>query len=194
MLDNAVSKKVIERAFSQFGSISISWFFLLVFIGICIVGLLVLVRSRLMNKQTRLQDILAAICLVVYAVIILQLTLVSRESGTRIGIELKPFSQIKGSGSDYHWLMITYSVLNVALFIPYGFIISMFTWVCNRKILIKLLLVFAISLLTSLVIEVGQLITARGYYEVEDLICNSLGGLIGVFIFLPVEKLIKKLI
>lgn len=194
MFENGINNKIIERAFSQFGSISIPWFFFLVFTGICIVGIVVLIRSRLMHKQPRLQNVLAAICFVVYVVIILQLTLFSRESGTRIGIELKPFLQMKGQGIDYHWLLITYAVLNVALFVPYGFIISMFTWVCSRGFLIKLVLVFSISLLTSLLIEVGQLFTARGYYEVEDLICNSMGGLFGFLMFLPVEKLIKKLI
>lgn len=186
--------KIIKVAISQFGSISISWFLIMLLIGICMVGMFVLICEGLMHKQIRLQDVLVATCFVVYVVIILQLTLFNRESGTRIGIELKPFSQIKGQRTDYHWLLITYAVLNVALFVPYGFIISIFTWVCRRKFFTKLVLVLAISLLTSLLIEVGQLVTARGYYEVEDLVCNSLGGLIGFFLFLLSENLIRMVV
>ncbi|WP_276399878.1 VanZ family protein [Halalkalibacterium halodurans] len=37
-------------------------------------------------------------------------------------------------------------------------------------------------LYTSLLIEVVQFITRRGYFDIDDIILNTVGGLLGIFI------------
>jgi glycopeptide antibiotics resistance protein len=68
-----------------------------------------------------------------------------------------------------------YAYENVFLFIPFGFL-----WggvVKKKKSVLK---VSFISFLTSLTIEVTQLMTGRGYFQISDLITNTFGGFIGV--------------
>jgi len=71
---------------------------------------------------------------------------------------------------------------NYAGFIPLGFFIPLLikatrTW---KKILL-------ISFFTSLCFEVLQLITALGFFDVDDLILNTLGGISGFFIYKGIE-------
>lgn len=42
--------------------------------------------------------------------------------------------------------------------------------------------------IVSLIIEVAQLITTRGYFEIDDLFHNTLGAFIGAFIGCQIAK------
>ena len=55
-------------------------------------------------------------------------------------------------------------------------------------------LVTLISLIASLIIEVTQLLTGRGYYEVQDLVTNTLGGLCGWLIFAIIYNVGRRLL
>ena len=125
----------------------------------------------------------------VYVSIILQLTLICRESGSRIGIDLDVFHGLRGAENDYHWLMLAYVILNGLLFVPYGFVISLFSFVNERKIGIQFLLVLLLSFIASMSIECIQLITQRGYYETQDLLFNTLGGIVGWILFTIIYQL-----
>ena len=75
------------------------------------------------------------------------------------------------------------------LFVPYGFVISLFSFVNERKIGIQFLLVLLLSFIASMSIECIQLITQRGYYETQDLLFNTLGGVIGWILFTIIYQL-----
>ncbi len=67
--------------------------------------------------------------------------------------------------------------LNVCMFIPMGYLLPyVFDWFRRN---VRLRTVTA-CLLFSFLIENVQLITRRGFYDVDDLITNTLGGYIGV--------------
>ncbi len=68
---------------------------------------------------------------------------------------------------------------NMIAFMPFGFILPMLC-LSNRRWYI----VTALSLLCSLMIESLQLVTRRGSFDVDDLMLNTLGGLLGYFCFL----------
>ena len=87
--------------------------------------------------------------------------------------------------------MMAYVVLNCLLFVPYGFVWSMFSFVHERRKIVQCALVSLISLITSLLIEVIQLITGRGFYEVQDIVFNTLGGIIGWIIFMLLFKIVR---
>ncbi len=63
---------------------------------------------------------------------------------------------------------------NVAAFLPFGFILAMLSPKSR-----KWYLVLFLSLLGSLAIESLQLITRRGSFDVDDLMLNTLGGVLG---------------
>ncbi len=68
-------------------------------------------------------------------------------------------------------------ILNVFLFVPFGLYLSCF--IKNRKILKTVIIAF----LTSLFLEVFQVLTLLGAGSTKDLITNTLGAFIGCLIY-----------
>ena len=77
-------------------------------------------------------------------------------------------------------------IANVIAFIPFGFLISVFF---NK---LKVLKVLGISLGLSLIFEISQIFTAIGGFATNDLMCNTLGGVVGCLIFILCEAIIRK--
>ena len=190
IFEKIFNSRTMSLALEQFGKLSLGEFILFSLIGILFVTAIVLLR-RLFEKETVLSDILAGIVMAVYLSIILQLTLVCRADNSRIGIELDVFHGLLGEANSYHWLMIAYVILNCMLFVPFGFVLSLFSFVHKRKALVQCAFVVLISLILSMIIEITQLITGRGYYEIQDLIVNVLGGFIGWVVFRIVSFIIN---
>lgn len=71
---------------------------------------------------------------------------------------------------------------NMIMFMPYGFFISYILKLDKKKI------VFTLSILVSLTIETTQLVIGR-VFDVDDIILNVLGGLIGYFIYRLITKI-----
>lgn len=67
---------------------------------------------------------------------------------------------------------------NVAAFMPFGFILPMVWNRLNRWYTIVLL-----GFLFSFCIETAQLITRVGCFDVDDMLLNTVGALIGYFVF-----------
>ncbi len=63
---------------------------------------------------------------------------------------------------------------NIVAFAPFGFLLPLLS-VKERRMIMILLLSFELSL----VIEVVQLFTGRGSFDVDDLLLNTLGGMLG---------------
>ena len=82
---------------------------------------------------------------------------------------LNPFSMT--------YTKVEYNILNVAAFIPYGFIISALS---EKKTVLK---AARLSLLLSLIFEILQIFTAIGGFATNDLMYNTLGGIVGFVIF-----------
>lgn len=109
-----------------------------------------------------------------YLMIILVITFFSREDGSRIrGMDLELFST---------WGINTrnnaFVVENVLLFIPYGFVCP---WAFPR--LRGFFRNTFAAFVTSLGVETFQLITGRGYFQIDDILTNVLGAMIGYVIF-----------
>lgn len=118
-----------------------------------------------------------------YLMIILVITFFSREDGSRIGMDLELFST---------WGINTrnnaFVVENVLLFIPYGFACPWaFPWL--RGFFRNAFAAFV----TSLGVETIQLITGRGYFQVDDILTNVLGAMIGYVIFRVLYGMIRKI-
>jgi glycopeptide antibiotics resistance protein len=76
-------------------------------------------------------------------------------------------------------------IMNVMMFVPIGF----FTGGALKKKHILNALVFGLGL--SLFIELTQLITTRGVFNVDDIIHNTLGCIVGFGCFVFCYKLMK---
>ena len=67
---------------------------------------------------------------------------------------------------------------NVAAFVPFGFFLPVFSERCKR-----FLNTVYYSLELSLLVELIQLITKVGSFDVDDIILNTLGGAIGYIVY-----------
>lgn len=125
---------------------------------------------RLRDKEPLQVGVTA--CLITYLVVMFCITFLSRELGSRSRrIDMELFSTWGTSPRNH-----AYVVENVLLFIPYGYLM---TWNKKGKILISVV----IGLLTSLLIESLQLVTGRGYFQIDDVFTNTLGMIIGSILF-----------
>ena len=109
----------------------------------------------------------------VYVSVMLIITFFSRESGSRQGMDLELFSTWGINDRNN-----AYVVENVLLFIPYGFLGA---WTSGR--LRRILLCGVFGFLTSVGIESLQLVTRRGFFQIDDILTNTLGTVIGCGIF-----------
>lgn len=71
---------------------------------------------------------------------------------------------------------------NMLMFIPYGFFSSYFLKEKN------VIIIFALTVIVSFTIEYIQLQIGR-VFDIDDIILNVLGGLIGYFIYLVLSKI-----
>lgn len=74
-------------------------------------------------------------------------------------------------------------VLNIAAFVPFGFFLPII-----RPKNKKLFHIFILSLELSLAIEILQLLFRVGIFDVDDLIMNTLGGVLGYGIYHILDK------
>lgn len=135
-------------------------------------------RKRRKSAANRLPVMLFCI----YIAVMLVITFLSRESGSRAGaMDLQLFSTW-GINERNNAFVIE----NVLLFIPYGFL---YRWNFRQTGTVwRCLLLGAV---TSLGIELMQLVTARGYFQIDDILTNTIGALLGGILFWAVAKLLS---
>ena len=108
-----------------------------------------------------------------YLSVMLMITFLSRESGSGQGMDLQLFSTWGINDRNN-----AYVVENVLLFIPYGFLGA---WV--RGPMRRFFGCAFLGAATSLGIEFLQLVTKRGFFQVDDILTNTLGTVIGYLLF-----------
>lgn len=95
---------------------------------------------------------------------------------------LKPFQEIRRFWVYREQLGLESVVVNlfgnVLAFVPYGMVLPMLSEK-RRNIFLVTLLTFEFSL----IIEVTQLLTKAGCFDVDDLILNTLGGALGYILY-----------
>ena len=87
-------------------------------------------------------------------------------------------SILTGNVRVVNWISLEGIILNILLFIPFGYLLPLIWDQTDRWWKVTLL-----GLCASLIIELLQLITRLGYSDVDDLINNTVGALIGYGIY-----------
>lgn len=155
--------------------------------GILAVIILCAINDRRVKKQKKAFSVAAIVSYFMYLAILVVITFLSRESGSINGVDLKLFSTWGINDRNN-----AYIIENILLFIPYGFV-SVWVFESMRGLLSCTLL----GVVTSMGIEFLQLITERGYFQIDDIITNTIGTIIGYVVFRCVWGicgLIKKLL
>lgn len=144
-------------------------------LGIPIAFVLLWIFCRNNGEQKKgFSQAVPIVAFAMYLAMLLVITFFSRESGSNVGgVDMKLFST---------WGINTrnnaFVVENVLLFIPYGFLCGWaFRW--GRSIFRCTLF----GALTSMLVEFFQLLTGRGYFQIDDILTNTLGMMTGAFLF-----------
>lgn len=76
---------------------------------------------------------------------------------------------------------------NIIAFIPFGMLLR---WARNKNTTFVQALLYSLGF--TLVIETVQYITKLGMFDIDDIIMNTLGGVIGYCIYYVTAKLIRR--
>ena len=121
--------------------------------------------------------------LLIYIEILLQIALFSREPGSRKQIDLHLFGTW-GQTAIAH----AYFIENIIMFIPFGILAPMvFKRMRNMRFCTF------IGFVCSCGIELSQLITQRGYCQLDDVVTNTVGMLVGWILWDRLNKFNRKI-
>lgn len=152
-----------------------------------LVGIVAFIWIRARNRRRRNEGraflhVPAAVCFYMYLAILLAITFFSRESGSEQGIDLELFSTFRINVRN-----TAYVIENILLFIPFGYVVPWYLqsfrgfWRCAGA-----------GLGATLAIETLQLVTGRGIFQIDDILTNLLGSLIGYGCFWLFQKLFRR--
>lgn len=139
------------------------------------IGYLVVYR-RLLKGTKRLKVSKAALwsIFLIYIIVVLGATLGTRSSSYVGNINLNLFSsyiEACNSFSKVEWRNI---ILNILMFVPLGILLPLISRQC-----LKFWVTYLLGFLSTIFLELIQLATGRGIFELDDIFNNTLGCVIG---------------
>ena len=153
-----------------------------------LVGLYVVFQRKWKGeKQFPIGKVIAVLLLVGYGAVVVYVTLLRGDphAGHYANLQLfRAWREAWYQCSLQGWLNV---LLNVALFVPLGVLLPLLSPAFE-----KWYWMLAASFGGSLAIETAQLITGQGFFDVDDLFCNTLGGLLGYCAILFLLHLLKQ--
>lgn len=139
-----------------------------------------------MPEKRKISPLLTGLAFGVYAVLLVMLTLLkgtlslgglwNTEAHHYRSLDLQLFNGFVDA--PIWWGPWTNTFGNIALFVPLGFFLYQFLRQ-HRRSHFTIVEVTLFAAVTSMVIEVLQWVFAAGYTDVDDLLFNTIGGLIG---------------
>lgn len=126
-----------------------------------------------------------------YLEVILALTILRREAGSAAGEIYTNLNLGFTLGSIYSMRQTLYSLFNVLLFVPWGILVGVYR--VSQKPVRIIVLTMLTGFVTSAVIEILQLITGTGKFEVTDLLTNVTGTFIGAFFVAIGVTIVKRM-
>ncbi len=138
------------------------------------------------NSQEKRFRFLGKVLFILYIAFLIYFLIFSERYGREPGAasyeyNLTPFQEIKRFWYYREQLGFWPSFANLAgnilIFVPFGFFLPMASRFRNAAIAVFL------SFLLSLTVEMGQFVTQVGCFDIDDLLLNTLGGLIGYVLY-----------
>ena len=142
-------------------------------VGVLAVIILCMINALRVKKQRKPLPVVAGGCYLMYLAILIVITFLSRESGSTNGVDLELFSTWGINDRNN-----AYVIENILLFIPYG-LLSAWVFVSMRNLFSIALL----GLVSSMGIEYLQMITERGFFQIDDILTNTVGTVLGFLVF-----------
>ncbi len=128
------------------------------------------------------EKVISTILFVVAIASILYFTMIRGARAGKGGISFSfPFPFYKAIKSGRYGLTTNRSVLNMLLFIPFGYLGTQLLTLSDKKNYLWIIAIY--GFLTSFLIETCQLVFNRGVFELDDLIKNTMGAAMGWMIW-----------
>lgn len=147
------------------------WFYVTLLLIFCVVAIWIFsVKNVIRIKLRRLLGVMY----VEYLLLLLCSTIIFRDRATcYLGVKFMPFWNYTYFTMDVlmEWLV------NIFMFVPVGFCSSVFL---KHPVATKIIL---LSMALSCTIELSQYLLEKGFCETNDVINNTLGGMIGYLIY-----------
>ena len=163
-------------------SIDNMWPMLTIFLVVIAVVRIAAIKNH--NEKLVFYKEFTNLLFIIYILLLYEL-LTRAELNTVRGYNLVPFSEMfrYEIGSTSFYLNV---VGNIVIFIPFGYLIS--TYIKPKRILSILI----VSVISSATVEFVQLCIGRSF-DVDDIILNSLGAIIGFLIYIGLKNKKKHL-
>ena len=163
-------------------SIDNMWPMLTIFLVVIAVVRVAAIKNN--NEKLVFYKEFSNLLFIIYILLLYEL-LTRAELNTVRGYNLVPFSEMfrYEIGSTSFYLNV---VGNIVIFIPFGYLIS--TYIKPKRILSILI----VSVISSATVEFVQLCIGRSF-DVDDIILNSLGAIIGFLIYIRLGAIKKHL-
>ena len=143
-------------------------------IGLPVATLLLWAASRKRGREGELPvPKLPVAAFGIYLSVMLVITFLSRESGDSQVVDLELFSTWGINDRNN-----AYVIENILLFVPFGFLGS---WAFEK--MRRFFRCLATGAFTSLCIESLQLVTGRGVFQIDDILTNTLGAVVGFLLY-----------
>jgi glycopeptide antibiotics resistance protein len=145
---------------------------------------------RFATKRAKAETVAIFAVFALYAAFLLRLLLFSRAPGSERSINLIPFASIaefvfsRSSGTGR--VAFANVVGNVLIFIPLGVYVS---WFRRRAAIWPAMLMIAS---VSVAVEIIQGVIAVGASDIDDVILNCVGGIIGILIFRLLSAILRE--
>ena len=123
---------------------------------------------------------------IVYIIALLYVTLFSRRTGTERLINIIPFQEIVLIIKQHRYMDLEYVLLNIIMLIPGGILVGYILQYLRKKTFRNGILV---CLGTIIPIEFIQYYSYRGAFDIDDLIYNTIGFLLGYYIISKIIRL-----
>ena len=140
-------------------------------------------------KKKRINRIVGRILLVAYFALLIFFMFFSDELGRKMGTGVRrmnthPFNEIRRFWAmrfTYGW---KYTLMNIGgnilIFAPFGFLIPMSS---KNKITRNFFVVVLLAIMFSGAIEVVQILTKVGAFDIDDIILNTAGAITGYIVY-----------
>jgi len=148
-------------------------------------AILTLIRKKNIydGSKTRIVDKTVAFFFgIVYGYMVIGITFLCREPVFEKVVTLKPFSSPLGNAR-----LVAYFWENILMFIPYGFLVPILNGYFE-----KWYRSIALGLISSIAIEALQFITSRGQAQIDDVLLNTAGMMVGWEIFTLIAHLYRR--
>ncbi|MEK4091788.1 VanZ family protein [Viridibacillus sp. FSL H8-0110] len=130
-------------------------------------------------KKIQIKKLILGALFIGYIVFVCELTIIGRGTSHYLQMNLNPFSGYIDAWKKYSLRDLQNCIFNILMFVPLGIFLPL---IIVKTKEFKWLLFVVVS--TTLSIETYQTLSGAGIFELDDLINNSLGGIIGYQLYM----------